>query len=106
MRYTAAIELNHLAHGDPLTEAARAALEASAVNHFRRGNLDVELHDVRLSARAGGVFALHATMVGRSLTSPLDALTMLDDAVRRALIRTGLFEEFDVARRRLEVWAA
>ena len=104
VRYAAAIELHHLAQGDPLSEDARSALQASAVDHFRRSNLEIALQDVRLSARADGIFVLHATMAGRSLTSPLDALAMLDEAVRRALIRTGLFEEFDVARRRLEVW--
>ena len=103
MRYVATIELLHLAQGDPLAEGGRAALERSAVNRFRRDNAGVAIEEARLSARSGGVFVLHATMAGQDLTSPLDALTRLDEAVLRALMTTGLFEEFDVARRRLEI---
>jgi hypothetical protein len=44
---------------------------------------------------------------GRSiaaLTSPLTAVALVDQAVQRALLSTGLFEEFDVSRRALHVW--
>jgi hypothetical protein len=106
VRYAVAIEIRHLAHGDPLSEAARLALRASAVDHFRRDNSTVALSDVGLTARQHGIVVLHATLAGKSLTSPLTALTQLDEALRRGLMSTGLFEEFDVSRRRLEVWSA
>jgi hypothetical protein len=37
------------------------------------------------------------------LTSPLQAVALVDDALDRALFKTGLFQEFDVAGKALQV---
>lgn len=54
--------------------------------------------------RRTAMVSIEATLAGVNqgdLTNPLHALTCLDSALDNALLRAGLFEEFDVARKRL-----
>ncbi|MEJ3742379.1 hypothetical protein WEI85_03665 [Actinomycetes bacterium KLBMP 9797] len=62
--------------------------------------------DLVVLLRAENQVCLHATIQQSTvepLTSPLDAISHLDKALLRALTRTALFEEFEVARRSLRV---
>jgi hypothetical protein len=109
VRYQVDIELGYLAGGGeplteivtPLTEAVRTALRERATG-CRIAELDVH-------ARSADTITVRAVLHGadaRQLTDPLAALTTVDTAIGRALMRTGLFEAFDMARRTLNAHAA
>jgi hypothetical protein len=58
--------------------------------------------------RSDNTLDLSATLAGTNpaeLTSPLQAISAFDTALNRSLVITGLYDEFDVARRALRVTA-
>lgn len=106
MRYRADIEIVHLAGQEPLPEAGRAALRKAIDLALSRDHPPTALVDLAVVSRPGNVVHVRAEIQGRTIadmTSPLDAITLLDAALLRALAKTGLFEEFDVARRTVRV---
>ncbi|GIJ50431.1 hypothetical protein Val02_73170 [Virgisporangium aliadipatigenens] len=108
MRYQVDIALAYLATGNaaveiirPLTEGIRTALSEHAA--------DCRIAELEVRADSAAVITVRAVLHGsdaRHLTSPLAALTTVDAAVGRALMKIGLFEVFDMARRTLHVRAA
>jgi hypothetical protein len=98
MRYRVTVEVEHLAHGDPLTEDAASSLEAATLRRLRTSAPGWTV-EVALARRHPNMVLADATLGGKTLASPLDALTRLDMALVGALGDTGLFEEFDVVRR-------
>lgn len=106
VRYRAAIEIVYSAGGERVDESIRGALVEGLNGSLTAEGaaLSASHADVRLQPR--NVVLVQADIVGRAtndLISPLDAITYLDNALLQALMRTGLFEEFDVARRSLRV---
>lgn len=102
MRYRAEVEINHVARGEPLSDLSWGALLAAITDVPAAAPASLIVSDLVLTRRTEDVALVSASIRGRTiadLTSPLDAITCLDEALLRALIKTGLFEEFDVARR-------
>ncbi|TDD68159.1 hypothetical protein [Actinomadura rubrisoli] len=83
--YTALIEIRYAGAQTQERDAAKRAI---------RGALDVPGAEV--SAGPGNTLQIRAAL---DADGPLAAAALLDEAVARALIATGLFEEFDMARR-------
>ena len=99
------VKMVYLAGRERLPEEAKAALQSAVAADFARG----ENADVTLSAftvdRRGSAVEFRATLRGNrpiDLTSPVDAVTRVDTAICQSLMRSGLFEEFDVASRSLK----
>lgn len=89
-----------------ISAPAADALVAAALAELRQVDPDLEVSDFAVSPRSDGVVVVQAVLAGiniRHMTDPLDALTKLDGSLKRALISSGLYEEFDVARRCLRV---
>lgn len=106
MRYHARIEISCLAGVEPISDRAREALAAALSAALRESDADFVVRDLTVAVLPDRTVAVSAALhgVGRSgLTSPLEALARLDGAFDRALTRTDLFEEFDVARKILRV---
>ncbi|MFD0692352.1 hypothetical protein [Actinomadura fibrosa] len=82
---TVLIEIRYAGAQQDERDAAKRALAAA---------LDVPGADV--AAGPGNTVQVRATL---EADGPLDAAGLLDEALARALMAAGLFEEFDVARR-------
>ena len=78
---------------DDAADALTAALSSAAAG----------VVSVVVSRRLHDIVLVSAEMRG---TSPLDAITTLDEALNRALRTTGLFEEVDVTGKTLHVTPA
>lgn len=99
------IEINYLAEGGALDDAALTAVRDGMFSHLR-DVVGVSTSNFSIVTHPDGLVVVEATLSGvgvRDLTDPLDALNKTDASLTRSLLRTGLFEEFDVARRRLHV---
>jgi hypothetical protein len=107
VRYDVVVELAYLAGRECLPEDARTALQLAIAAEFSaERNVDVKLANLSTAQGRGGVVEVRATLHGIGLTdliSPIDAITRVDTAVDRSLMRLGLFEEFNVAGKSLRV---
>jgi hypothetical protein len=109
VRYDVVIDVTYLADGRHLDPAARASLHDAIVTDLAvdRGD-DLAATAFSLDATDDGAVTIRASLTASSysvLTSRSDAAAHLDGAFKRALMRTGLFEEFDVIRRTVRVLA-
>lgn len=107
MRYQASVDVEY-APGQPLGDESRRAL-ALGIERELEGSKRITVIDLALTFRHAAVLTVEATLAGvdtDDLTNPLHALTCLDTALDGVLLRAGLFEEFDVARKRLTASAA
>ncbi|HLL65951.1 MAG TPA: hypothetical protein VK453_09410 [Micromonosporaceae bacterium] len=105
MRYHTAIEVSYLPQ-EGISDAALASLQAATLSDLEAGASTYDIVDFAMTAELGRSVHLTAALRGKTvadLTSPLDALRLLDISLRRALMHAGLFEEFDVARRAMRV---
>jgi hypothetical protein len=105
VRYVVGVEVGYTALGDGgLTEAVRVVMARALSDALELNRPKVAVAGLTVTVRESDVLVIRAELAGATvgdLTSPLDALTRLDSAVLAALVTTGLFEEFDVARRQL-----
>lgn len=104
LRYDVVVEMMYLAGRDRLPEDARTALRSAVAEEVAVDkSADVTLAGLAVDQRGADV-AIRAMLRGNGpsdLTRPLDAVTRIDTAVCRSLLRLGLFEEFDVSGRSL-----
>jgi hypothetical protein len=109
VRYRVQITVAYLSSGTDFGDAVQDVLRTAMLAELRTAGADVIVSDLAVQVEPERTAVISATLLGASpahLTSPLDAVTRLDTSLSRALIRTGTYEEFDVARRTLHVDAA
>lgn len=102
MRYRASVDVDY-ARGQPLEDEARQAITAG-IERELAGSRRISVIEITIAMRRPPILTVEATLAGVSqgdLTNPLHALTCLDTGLDNALLGAGLFEEFDVARKRL-----
>lgn len=107
MKYEVIIEMMYLAGRESLPEDARAALASSTFSILAAlddGRVTVVSLDVLadIDGRTRVIVVLAGTGPA-DLTSPVEAVMRVDAGMLRALMRGGMFEEFDVASRTLSV---
>jgi hypothetical protein len=106
MKYYGLIKIPYLAGRESLASTAREALTAAMLADLQKDAAKFIVADLSISSQPDNTVVVRATLRGtspRNLTSPLDAITRLDASFDRSLMHTGLFEEFDVARKLLRV---
>lgn len=104
MRYRASVEIDY-ALGEALAGDAHHALTAAVKQAFAE-TAGITATNLAVISRRTPTLTVEATLADRNLTNPLDALVCLVTALDKALLRTGLLEEFDMARERLAVGPA
>lgn len=103
MRYHAVIELRYVGD-EPVSEIGTVLTTALA--DVPDLNPDVVFTRPTTSWKPDNTLTLSATIAGLALTGPLEAIRLLDEALDRSLMGTGLFERFDVAHKTLTVGPA
>jgi hypothetical protein len=107
MIYSVLVEITYLGGRESLADDARRALRSAILADLcSPQNIDVTVSALSVSARSDLTIEVRAVLRGispASLTSPLEAISRLDTSLNRSLMRTGMFEEFDMARRSLHV---
>ncbi len=107
MMFEVLIEMTYLAGREVLPDDLRATLASSMRSDLGAASAPrITIASMKITAEAAGrtrIVVLLDTPEPPGLTNPLDALTFVDTALNRALIRSGTFEEFDVASRQLLV---
>jgi hypothetical protein len=103
--YRLLIELIYLGGHESLDDDARRSLRLAILAELgTQADCGFVVPALTVSVRPDRAVEVLATLKGNAparLTSPLEAITYLDAALDRSLKRTGLFEEFDVARKAL-----
>lgn len=105
VRYEVSAEITYVG-GQAIPDEARDALGRAVREEVTKADPDVVISDLWFAIPTRNGFGVHASLAGAEpsrLTNPLDALRRVDRALNDALVATGLFEEFDVARARLAV---
>ena len=104
MRYQVTVEALYLGGREIVPDSVRATLTAAISTQLDQDRHDFVVEDLSVSPHAGGAIIVRVALKeGRpgALTNPLEAVTAVDRSFSRAMMRTGLFEEFDMARRTL-----
>jgi hypothetical protein len=101
MRYRVSIQVDY-APGEALADDAHQALTV-AIEQALADATPITVTELAVVFRRTATLTAEATLASRELTNPLDALTHLTTAVDKALLQTGMLEEFDIARERLAV---
>lgn len=103
MRYRASVEVDYW--GGQLPDDVPQAL-AAGIRDEVGSSKRITLTSLLVTFQRTGILTVETALAGiepDDLTNPLHALTILDKALDEALVRGGLFEEFDVSRKRLTV---
>jgi hypothetical protein len=104
MIYELLIELTYLGGREPLPDDARRALTSAVLADLSSSAVaGFTVSHLTIATDPAGTVGVYVILQGSSpyLTRPLEAITRLDTSLDRSLMRTGLFEEFDVARKTL-----
>jgi len=106
VRYRVTIELSYLGNREPMPADARESLTNATLvdlteeaRHLRVTDLTI----LNLPDNTAVISALVDWAREEDPTSPIEAIHRFDDSLKRALYRTGLLEECDLARRVLRV---
>jgi hypothetical protein len=108
VKYYVTVAVTYIAGGERISSDALNALTQTVLAELRDRERDCLVSQFSLLERSANVVVVRAMLEGTrtgQLTNPLDALGRVDTAFNRSLMKTGLFEEFDVAQRRLCVSA-
>jgi hypothetical protein len=113
MRYHVIVEITYVGGREPLPDHSRASLAAALAEALsaegREHNFtaaDVAMADTPAEYRSRSTVTLSATLQKArpsGMTNPLEAMTRFDQSLDRALLVSGLFEEFEVSRKVLRV---
>ncbi|MFL6077966.1 MAG: hypothetical protein ACJ73S_31765 [Mycobacteriales bacterium] len=115
MRYHVIVEITYVGGREPLPDHSRASLAAALTEALsaegREHNFtaaDLAMADTPAAYRSRSMVTLSATLqkarpAPGGMTNPLEAMTRFDRSLDRALLASGLFEEFEVSRKVLRV---
>jgi hypothetical protein len=106
VRYQVRIEIPYLSSDPDFAHSARHTLLTAILANLSESDTEIVLLNLVIEVESDRTMIIDATLQGVSrahLTSPLDAIARLDSSLSRALIFTGMYEEFDVSRRVLHV---